>query len=104
MYRSRISVAAGNPRPVVHKALKMGQCYQIEILFLCLIQNNHCGVAYNLLHIAFIRYLIKYLQGSAKRRATGLVNFVTAVAYHFCLSLPAPFTQPEVQLLAELCI
>ena len=26
------------------------------------------------------------LQGSAKRRAQGLVNFVTALAYHFCLA------------------
>ena len=30
----------------------------------------------------------------AKRWAPGLVNFVAAVAYHFCLSLPAAFTQP----------
>ena len=32
------------------------------------------------------------LQGSAKRWFPGLVNFVTAVAYHFCLALPAAFT------------
>ena len=41
----------------------------------------------------------KTLQGSAKRRAPGLVNFVTA--YHFCLNLPAAFTQPGNHLLAE---
>ena len=35
-----------------------------------------------------------YIQGSAKRRSPGLVNFVTVVAYHLCLSLPAAFTQP----------
>ena len=35
-----------------------------------------------------------FLQGSAKRRSPGLVNLVTAVAYHFCLALPAAFTQP----------
>ena len=34
----------------------------------------------------------------------GLVNFITAVAYHFCLSLPAAFTQPGRSLLADPCI
>ena len=33
------------------------------------------------------------VQSSAKRRRPGLVNFVSAVAYHSCLSLPAAFTQ-----------
>ena len=32
------------------------------------------------------------VQGLAKRRSPGLVNFVTAVAYHLCLALPAAFT------------
>ena len=41
------------------------------------------------------------LQGSAKRRTLGLVYFVTALAYHFCLTLPAALTQPGVHLLAE---
>ena len=41
------------------------------------------------------------IQGSAKRRSPGLVNFVAAVAYHFCLALPAAFTQPRVHFLAE---
>ena len=40
------------------------------------------------------------LHGSAKRRAPGLVNFVAAVAYHFCLALPAAFTQPWDHFLA----
>ena len=39
-------------------------------------------------------------EGSAKRQASGLVNFVHAVAYHFCLNLPAAFTQPGAHLLA----
>ena len=30
-------------------------------------------------------------------------NFITAVAYHFCPSLPAAFTQPGASTLAELC-
>ena len=44
------------------------------------------------------------LQGRAKKWSPGLVNFVTAVAYHFCLSLPAAFTRPGDHLLAEPCI
>ena len=43
------------------------------------------------------------LQSSAKRRSPGLVNFVTAPAYHSCLALPAAFTQPGDHLLAEPC-
>ena len=38
---------------------------------------------------------------AAKRRAPGLVNFVTALAHHFCLALPAAFTQPGSHLFAE---
>ena len=38
--------------------------------------------------------------GLGKKPFPGLVNFVAAVAYHFCLSLPAAFTQPGVNLLA----
>ena len=32
-----------------------------------------------------------------------MVNFITAVAYHFCPGLPAAFTQPGVSTLADLC-
>ena len=39
----------------------------------------------------------------AKRRSQGLVNFVIALAYHFCLALSAAFTQPGDHLLAEPC-
>ena len=42
-----------------------------------------------------------YIQGSAKRWSPGLVNFVTAVAYHLYLALPAAFTQPGDHHLAE---
>lgn len=44
-----------------------------------------------------------YLQGSAKRWASGLVNFVAAVAYHICLALSAAFKQPGAYLLAKPC-
>ena len=42
----------------------------------------------------------KYVQGLAKRRSPGLVNFVTALAYHFYLALPAAFTLPGDHILA----
>ena len=32
-----------------------------------------------------------------------MVNFVTALAYHFCLALPTAFTQPGAHLSAEPC-
>jgi len=44
------------------------------------------------------------LQGLTKRLRPGLVNFVAAVAYHSCLSLPAAITQPGQRLLANPCI
>ena len=40
----------------------------------------------------------------ARRRSPGLVNFVAAIAYHFCLALPAALTQPGDHLLAGRCI
>ena len=36
-------------------------------------------------------------------RSPGLVNFVTAVAYLFCLALPTAFTQPGAHLLPGPC-
>ena len=45
----------------------------------------------------------KNIQRSGKVSAPGLVNFITAVAYHFCPSLPAAFTQPVTPTLAGLC-
>ena len=44
-----------------------------------------------------------YVKGSTIWRAPGFVNFVLALAYHFCLNLPAAFTQPGARLLAEPC-
>ena len=32
------------------------------------------------------------------------MNFAPALAYHFCLNLPAAFTQPGARLLVEPCI
>ena len=43
------------------------------------------------------------IQGQAKRHFPGLVNYVTALAYHFCLALPAAFSQPGDRPLAEPC-
>ena len=36
--------------------------------------------------------VLGHLQGSTNRRALGLVNFVPALAHHFCLNLPAAFS------------
>ena len=33
----------------------------------------------------------RYIQGLTIRPFPGLVNFVHAIAYHFCLNLPAAF-------------
>ena len=43
------------------------------------------------------------VQDSAKRLWSLLVKPVVAFAYHFCLSLPAVFTQPGRSLLADPC-
>ena len=45
-----------------------------------------------------------HVQGSAKRRSPGLVKFVAAVTYYFCLALPGAITQPGDHLSAEPCI
>ena len=45
--------------------------------------------------------LMKTVQRLAKVGAPGLVNFITAVAYHFCPSLPTAFTQPGASTLAN---
>ena len=44
-----------------------------------------------------------FVLGSAKRWSPDLVNFATALAYHFFLALPAVFTQPKDNILAEPC-
>ena len=48
-------------------------------------------------------HLALSLQRSAKICAPGLVNFVHAFVYYFCLALPAAFTQRGVHLLGEPC-
>ena len=45
--------------------------------------------------------MLYIVQGLAKRRAPGLVNFVTALAYTFSPTLHAVFTQPGPRLLAD---
>ena len=44
------------------------------------------------------------IQGSAIGRTPGLVEFVPAVAYYFCVALPAAFLQPGARLLTKSCI
>ena len=44
------------------------------------------------------------VQGWAQFPLPGWVNFVPAVAYHFCLNLPAPFTRPGNSNFAQPCI
>ena len=44
------------------------------------------------------------LQGSNVMPFPGLVNFVSAVAYHFSLNLIAAFSQPGNGLIVEPCI
>ena len=39
-----------------------------------------------------------------KRWTPGMVKFDPAVAFHFCLALPAAFTQPGAHFLTELCV
>ena len=53
-----------------------------------------------------------HVQGISIRLFPGLVNIAPAVAYHFCLNLPAAFPQPGnglieipcMQFLALLCV
>ena len=46
---------------------------------------------------------ITYGQGSPKEWAPGFENFVPAVAYHFCLTMPAKFSQPWVHSFGNPC-
>ena len=49
------------------------------------------------------RFLVSYVEGLTIRPFPGLENFVPAVAYHFCLNLPAAFSQPGNGLIAIPC-
>ena len=60
-------------------------------------------MALNHMHTISNYRLPDYVQRSAKVGAPGLVNFITAVAHHFCPSLPAAFTEPGASTLADLC-
>ena len=53
--------------------------------------------------MAWGNFKASQVQRLAKVGAPGLVNFITAVAYHFSPSLPAAFTQPGASTLADLC-
>ena len=44
-----------------------------------------------------------YVQGITKRLWPGLVNFVAALAYHFCLNLLVAFTKPDQSTLVVPC-
>ena len=43
------------------------------------------------------------IQIFTKRLVRGLVNYVSVVAYLFCVNLPAAFSQPRTSLLVKLC-
>ena len=46
---------------------------------------------------------VSALHGSPKESFPGLVNFVTAVAYHLCLNLPRAFSQPGKHSFGDPC-
>ena len=50
-------------------------------------------------HSKYMSFCLTCTQGLAKRQSSGLVNFVPALAYHFCMVLPEVFTQPGAHLL-----
>ena len=50
-----------------------------------------------------VTHLYKLSYRWAKKWPPGLVNFVPAVAYHFCLNLPEKFSQPGAHFLAQPC-
>ena len=43
------------------------------------------------------------IQSREKVLVRGLVKFALAVAYHFCLNLPAIFSQPRTKTFSQLC-
>ena len=48
--------------------------------------------------------MIIKLYRDAQVDARGLMDLITAVAYHFCPSLPAAFKEPGASTLADLCM
>ena len=63
----------------------------------------HFSMSFLSSHRKFDKHVSFPIKGSINRRAPGIVNFVLALAYHFCLNLPAAFTQPGARLLVEHC-
>ena len=70
------------------------------------------GVAIDVVGVAqvslqsFEPFLTSYpgeIQGTSRWPFPGLVNFVPAVAYHFCLNMPEAFSQPGNGLLEVPC-
>ena len=59
----------------------------------CMNEYSSINICTVVLYCALNKFL-ENIQGLAKRLSPGLVNFVTALAYHSCLALPAAFTQP----------
>ena len=55
------------------------------------------------LTIPALKLYISKVDKLATVGAPGLVNFITAVAYHFCPGLLAAFTQPGASTLSDLC-
>ena len=43
------------------------------------------------------------VQSREKVLVRGVVKFVPAVAYHFCLYLPTTFSQPRTKTFSQLC-
>ena len=75
------------------------QCYQTEER-----RRAAAGSLSLLLNLAANSKFVRHtLQGSVQRWSLGLVNFVTALAYRFCLTLPAALTQPGDHISSEPC-
>ena len=67
----------------------------------CNFRANFLAVGFHATSMGQFEVAVK---GRAKKWAPGLVNFVPALAYHFCLNLPAAFTKPGASTLADLCM
>ena len=67
------------------------------------VKGCHSECLYGYISICVQYFCKSHVQSSAKRWVPGLVNFVHALAYHFCPALVAAFTQPGAHLFAEPC-
>ena len=67
--------------------------------------ENKChGMATIAVACCWFVYTLLIIQGISTRPFPGLVNFVPAVAYLFCLNLPAAFLQPANSLVELPCV